>query len=531
MTAPALFEAIVADDRAKIRRLLASGAALDVADAAGRGPLHLARSLGVVELLLAHGAQVDVADPHGVTPLMVHAGRGEGLAVVELLLARGADPSAHANGATAMTWAARADDSAMVERLLAAGCPVDAEPEHTGPIHAAVARGNLGLVERLLDAGADLEARDRGPLGSLAPLHLAAIYDHPAIARLLLDRGANARVATQAGPEDSLGSTPVHFAAEYGHLDVLAALLRRDPDALACTNAAGKRPWDLAEDRLVKALLLTIGRGATVEEFERLRAAKASERTDFRVTPISLDALPSAEPPELLRRLVPALAWKPSAAGVWLALRPGGELLIGDANGLREPGVRMRELVVGCPLEAGRMIVADLDRGVVEIRLDGDRLDRDRLDRDWEIRVLVDAAKLAAPIRGLGYFDEGVLVHAGDRLGAWIAGDCVWSLSTEPLRALFMPAGPLVALTPRASLIRALWCVADRSGLRPHSRFEPRVSEVWARRSPEGLRWFAAGGRGEAWELHGVERMRSARAVLQTMPDADAIRGYSTQPA
>jgi ankyrin repeat protein len=273
MSEEPLFEAVVADDRAKVRRLLASGAGIDVVDAGGRRPLHLARSVGVVELLLAHGAAVDAADGHGVTPLMVHAGRGAGsLAIVERLLEHGADPRIRANGATALTWAARADDLAVVERLIAAGCPLDAEPEHTGPLHAAVARGNLAMVERLLEHGADVEAVDHGPLGTLAPLHLAAIYDHADVARALLARGASPRAATQKASGDHLGYTPVHFAAEYGHLDVLAALLRHDPDAIACTTVAGKRAFDLADDRLTKALLLTIGRGATVDEFERLRA-------------------------------------------------------------------------------------------------------------------------------------------------------------------------------------------------------------------------------------------------------------------
>lgn len=518
----ALFEAVVADDRAKVRRLLASGTPVDVIDASGRRPLHLARSLGVVELLLNHGALVDGPDPTGVTPLMVHAGRSggprssEALAIVELLLTRGADPQARANGTSALTWAARADDLAVVERLIAAGCPLDAEPEHTGPLHAAVARGNLELVERLLEHGADVEAVDRGPFGTLGPLHLAAIYDHPDIVRALLERGASPRAATQKAPEDTLGYTPVHFAAEYGHLDVLAALLRRDPDAIACTTAAGKRAFDLAEDRLIKALLLTIGRGASVEEFERLRAGKVVERSGFWVAPITPDAVPVPALPEALRRLDPALQWRASPAGVWLAVGASGELLLGDESGVREPGVRVRELVFG---GAGqRLLIADVERGIVAIDL-----------ASTSVHVVIDKAKLAEPVRALGEFDEGVLVHAGEQLGAWIDGECVWSLSTEPLRAVFLPGGPLIALTPRASLIRALWCVADRSGLRPHSRFEPRVTEVWAVRGAQGLRWFAAGGRGETWELHGVASMRSSNNVLAAMPDADAILEFSTR--
>ena len=51
-------------------------------------------------------------------------------------------------------------------------------------------------------------------------------------------------------------------------------------------TAAGKRAWDLAEDRLVKALLLTIGRGATVEEFERLRTASSTAKAGLRVVAV-----------------------------------------------------------------------------------------------------------------------------------------------------------------------------------------------------------------------------------------------------
>src|SRR5215831_2206164 len=73
-------------------------------------------------LLIERGADVTVASRQGRTPLMVAAARKGAAAIVELLLAKGAD--VHTKdllGNTALTLAARAGDLETVNLLMAKG--------------------------------------------------------------------------------------------------------------------------------------------------------------------------------------------------------------------------------------------------------------------------------------------------------------------------------------------------------------------------------------------------------------------------
>jgi uncharacterized protein len=80
-------------------------------------------SLDMAMQLLAAGATVNVADPAGYTPL-IHATltENENLALLDLLLARGADPRAKArDGSTALDLARRKGWTRAIARLQQAG--------------------------------------------------------------------------------------------------------------------------------------------------------------------------------------------------------------------------------------------------------------------------------------------------------------------------------------------------------------------------------------------------------------------------
>ncbi|HWI24251.1 MAG TPA: ankyrin repeat domain-containing protein, partial [Lysobacter sp.] len=229
-----------------------------------------------VRRLLDLGLPVDAVDNQGCTALLRAAGGGH-RAVVDLLLARGADPRIAArSGATPLSAAVSMRQGDIVERLLTAGAPLEQRlPGEVTVLMLAAALGLPDLVARLLTAGADVHTSDAQ---GLAPLHCAALFgftarerprlvalldtlllagaeaDQPAaggVTPLLLLLGARAEPGTACDEEvvlaglerlldedvsldarDPRGFGPLHLAALHGQLRIVQRLLRTgaDPD-------------------------------------------------------------------------------------------------------------------------------------------------------------------------------------------------------------------------------------------------------------------------------------------------------------
>jgi uncharacterized protein len=194
--------------------------------------------------------------------------RSGNLAIVDQLLTErpylaGASDS---GGLSALTVAAYHHEQPVVDRIVAAKPELDRfeaaivgdlprlaelldEPD-AGPIdqrsadgftalHLAAFFGRLRSVHELLDRGADPNAWASGSL-RVQPLHSAVSASHEAVARLLVERGAD-----PDQPQDG-GYTPLHAAAQNGLSELCDFLIASGADPRALTEDI-LTPADLAE--------------------------------------------------------------------------------------------------------------------------------------------------------------------------------------------------------------------------------------------------------------------------------------------
>jgi N-acyl-D-amino-acid deacylase len=143
-----------------------------------------------VERLLKTGANANAVDGEGV-PVLMTATLFANADMLELLLARGADPNrAGPGGATALMWAV--PDVEKMQRLIAHGAAVNArsDTDRTALLVAASYPSTVNAIRVLLDRGADLHAEDRG--GSTA-LSLAIRSGSIDVVRFLAEKGLDPR--------------------------------------------------------------------------------------------------------------------------------------------------------------------------------------------------------------------------------------------------------------------------------------------------------------------------------------------------
>ncbi|RHZ45744.1 uncharacterized protein CDV56_101206 [Aspergillus thermomutatus] len=125
----------------------------------GQSPLRRSAEKGhreVVEMLLNQGAEPDLLDRSGSTPLMEASSNGH-TDVVSLLLGAGAQPNLFFRRSTALGYAVRHSQKAVVQLLLAHGADPNVPPDAPGrnsPLSDAIRGGDVDIVETLLQHGA-----------------------------------------------------------------------------------------------------------------------------------------------------------------------------------------------------------------------------------------------------------------------------------------------------------------------------------------------------------------------------------------
>lgn len=194
-----LIDAANGGDVEHVKRLLAEGVPVDVADSSGDTALHHAASNGdvrLIKILLEAGAPIEAEGCADWTPLLTAANRGE-IKAVRRLFQAGAN--VHAGKDDVLCYACENKNSLeLVGLLLEAGATVNVVGGHrrSTPLHVATEHDQTKVVRRLLQAGAKVKTKD--PNG-WTPFLNAALRSSVEIVRLLIDAGSDIKAVDHEG--------------------------------------------------------------------------------------------------------------------------------------------------------------------------------------------------------------------------------------------------------------------------------------------------------------------------------------------
>src|SRR5262245_12280281 len=232
-------DAAMQGDRAAVQAMLKSGADVNMAQGDGMTALHwaaLKNDADLAKALLRAGARVNATTRlGGYTPLLLAAKDGH-VAVIEALVAAGADANeATTNGTTPLMLAAAAGKSEGVKTLLDHGAKIDAkEVKGETAIMFAAAFGRPDTIKVLAARGADVNATmnavdltvtqqaTQAPAGATTGKNISESESSEPRRRTSKGQAINPYnllVAAQGG------LTPLLFAAREGYIDAVQMLI------------------------------------------------------------------------------------------------------------------------------------------------------------------------------------------------------------------------------------------------------------------------------------------------------------------
>ena len=211
-------------------------------------PLHASaiwgRDIETAQFLCERGADINSRTAYNWTPLHLASKFGH-LEIVKWLLDHGADVNSRTkDGWTSLSLAATDGHFEVCQTLLDHKAEVNSRDENlirstaSTPLFFALRRVKPDIALVLLGYGADMHVCDKS---GKTPLHFAAAYDHIDVVRMLLEH--NVAVNSQ----DDQGSTPLLFALQKGNINphLLRLLLDRGADARMC-DCSGKTALHMA---------------------------------------------------------------------------------------------------------------------------------------------------------------------------------------------------------------------------------------------------------------------------------------------
>ncbi len=215
-----------------------------------------------------------------------------------LLLAALAAPAASPSLDSPVADAAMRGDAGAVAALLAGGADVNAaQGDGMTALHWSARNGDDALARTLIEAGANVHAGTR--IGHYTALHMAGEVGAGDVVEMLLGAGADpsARVVGAGSP------TPLHFAAASGSVRAVDALVAAGADVNAAEESWGQTP-----------LIFAAARGRT-GAVRALLAAGADPAVHTRVMDIASRAISDRiERSERNRRIAAGEPWGPDVA-------------------------------------------------------------------------------------------------------------------------------------------------------------------------------------------------------------------------
>ena len=203
-------------------------------------PLNAALAAGhldIAQFLLGRGADVNSRSIDGQTGLYIASSRGYTDLVQSLiaLIDRGADLNAlctdYNETSDEVLWtplhlAVHDEQPDVVNLLLERGADMEIlSSRGQTALYMASSLGSAEVVRLLIDHGADVNAEcadyEDGKEVQWTPLHAAAYKDHPDIALLLLEHGANTEIRS------SQNQTALYVASSRGLAEVVRLLINR----------------------------------------------------------------------------------------------------------------------------------------------------------------------------------------------------------------------------------------------------------------------------------------------------------------
>lgn len=213
-----------------------------------------ANVLWISRVIIASGAAVSTFSVDSSPEILRAVREGNAQQVTSLLEAgHSPDPDISREHCSPLWWAVAERNSEMIEQLLVHGAKPDSQSnDGITPLMLAAKNGDLATCQSLIGLGADVNAQDHvslsaqkvivtkynGPIfwpgGRMTPLMLAADNGYLAVARLLLENGADATL------RDASGRTAPEFASHKNYHEVHDLIL-------GASRAAVEVPADQTE--------------------------------------------------------------------------------------------------------------------------------------------------------------------------------------------------------------------------------------------------------------------------------------------